>query len=87
MFRHKGAIAIRVITSQTIPLYFTLFKEFRVNCCLYLGFLLLLYFVICGIIFGGIKFASGIEFDLMITMLMRVLKISLSVEIPPDVHI
>ena len=80
MFWHKGAIAIRVITySQTISLCITLFKE--------LGFLLLLYFVICGIILGFIKFASAIEFDLMITMLMRVLKISLSVEIPPDVHI
>ena len=83
MFWHKGAIAIRVITSQTISLYFTLFEVFGVDCCLYLGFLLLLYFFICRI--SG--FASGAEFDLMITMFMRVLQISLCVEIPADVHI
>lgn len=83
MFWHKGAIAIRVVTSQTIPLYFTLFEQFRVNRCL----LLLDFVLVCGIILRIIIFASGIEFDLMVAVLVRVFTISLCVEIPTDVHI
>ena len=46
----------------------------------------MLYFTTCGII-HRVKTASCTKFDFMITMLMRVLEISLGIKIPPDVYI